>query len=96
MVDLTKPCPRCGKPDPGGRHWRACETLPEGVDPDSVMLDVSVDDGKYRLIYHADAKTPQAFRHGEPWPAFEATMLGSKVIMALAFEIDALREKVNG
>lgn len=64
MVDLKRSCPRCGKSDPGERHVPQCAGLPEGVDPDTVMLDVILANGKYRLIYHMDAKRPQAFRHG--------------------------------
>lgn len=40
------------------------ENLPEGVDPQTVLTDVTV--GKYRFIYHMDAKKPQGFRNGLP------------------------------
>ena len=42
------------------------DPLPEGVDPRTVLIDVMLENGKYRLIYHMDAKRPQAFRYGVP------------------------------
>lgn len=68
--------------------------LPTGVDPKTILFDVTLENGKYRLIYHYDDKRPQAFRHGEPWPAFENLMLGSKVILAMAARIHDLEEEL--
>jgi len=68
--------------------------LPESVDPQMILYDVILDNGKYRIIYHADAKRPQAFRHGEPWPAFADQILGSNAVMAMACRIVELEEEV--
>lgn len=38
------------------------QPLPEGVNASTVLTDVSV--GKYRWIYHFDARGPEAFRDG--------------------------------
>ena len=58
---------------------------------DHILYDVTVDDGKYNLVYFKDGKC-QAYRYHERWPVFEETMAGSKVIMALVARIDELEE----
>lgn len=53
------------------------------------MLSVAVGDGKYTVIQDATGKT-YALRHGEPW----RDCVGDNLVLALAYEVDALREKL--
>lgn len=52
-------------------------------------LDVTVADGKYRVIMGPET-TLQVLRHGEPW----RDLNGDNMILALAREIQSLRTKV--
>lgn len=88
-------CSRCGKPDPGHRHVSQCATLPEGVDPNTILFDVSTAGGKYRFIYYLDAKPPQAFRNGVPWAPFTEKMFGSNGIMSLVCRIADLESELQ-
>ena len=62
------------------------------ADEDTSIYDVTVDDGHYRFVYRASGRA-EAYRHGERWPVFEETMLGSKAILSLVAEVDALKNK---
>jgi hypothetical protein len=54
------------------------------------MIDVTVDDGKYRIIQE-DGRL-RFERHGEPWIDNAALLPGSKMIIAMACEIEELRK----
>ncbi len=56
---------------------------------DVVIFDVSVGDGKYRVV--ATNKTFHAYRHGVGW----RTMTGDKLVWALASELDDARQTVT-
>ncbi len=91
-------CKHCG----GGSidmamHEENCVSKPSHEPEDTVLYDVYLENGKYRFVYHYDAKPPEAYRYGERWPAFEAIMLGSKAIMLLVARIDELdpRDKLE-
>lgn len=55
---------------------------------EEVLLDVAVDDGKYR--YAQTRGGSHVYRHGEPW----RDVTGDGLICAMAGEIDALRERI--
>lgn len=50
---------------------------------------IDIDNGKYSIL-HENSANLRALRYGEPWPAFE----GSNLILAMAQEIEDLREKL--
>lgn len=54
------------------------------------MLNVSIDNGKYTVIQNDDG-TVSVNRYGECW----REVTGDKLILALAYEIDRLREELN-
>jgi hypothetical protein len=75
------------------------DPLPEGVDPRTVLIDVMLENGKYRLIYHMDAKRPQAFRYGVPHqPTQDRMTAGSFRALAtrVAGSFRALATRVAG
>lgn len=53
-------------------------------------MRVTVQDGKYTVIMENDGRL-HALRHGEPW----RDCVGDKLILALAQEVETLREKVK-
>lgn len=57
--------------------------------PGEPLLDVTVADGKYRVVQEADGIL-YALRYGEPWRA----LAGDNLVLALAQEVQALREKL--
>lgn len=59
--------------------------------PDNILYDVTVDGGKYRFVYFADARPPMAYRHGEAWDPRIASMVGDKALMSLVGELHDLR-----
>lgn len=57
------------------------------------LLNVTVADGKYTVIQRADGSTT-ALRYGEAWPAYDGKQVGN-LALALAYEVQALREKLK-
>lgn len=55
------------------------------------LLNIVVADGKYRIVQDADGHV-RAFRHEEPWLDVTTTP-GSRMILAMAYEIEELRSK---
>lgn len=56
----------------------------------NVLLCVELENGKYTVKQDKDGKF-YALRHGEEW----RDLCGDNLILFLAYEVDALREKVN-
>lgn len=54
-------------------------------------LDVTVGDGQYRVIAHADMSGFRALRYGEEW----RSLTGDNLVLALAMEVAKLREVGN-
>jgi hypothetical protein len=63
-----------------------------GYNPE--MLRVSTRDDKYTLIQDADGKT-SALRYDEPWMDSLATVPGSHMTLAFAYEVEYLRAQVE-
>lgn len=59
------------------------------ADP-NILLDVTVYDGKYRLIQRKDEGL-QALRWGEPW----RDLTGDGFVLALGQEIESLRDRME-
>ena len=57
------------------------------------LLDITVSDGKYRIIQQAGGGTV-ALRYGEDWLNVTTTP-GSNMILAMAYELEELRAKVG-
>lgn len=57
-------------------------------------LNVTVGDGKYTVIQEANGRL-RALRYGEPWPARDDSLIGDNLVLALAQEVQALREKID-
>jgi len=53
------------------------------------ILDITVYDGKYRVIFTKTSLT--ALRNGEPW----RDLCGDGLVLALAQEIESLQEQLN-
>ena len=62
------------------------------LDKNKIVLNVSVADGKYRVIATEDGKL-RSLRHGEKWARSDLT--GDGLVLALAQEIRSLREKLT-
>jgi hypothetical protein len=60
-------------------------------------LDVEVDGGKYRIIQGSSGEL-HIERHGEPWlrSGSHVGIVGSKMIIAMACELEELREAAKG
>ncbi len=58
-------------------------------DPNEVLLDVSVEDGKYRYVQTRSES--HVYRHGGRWQ----DVTGNKMIYCAFAEIEALRERVD-
>lgn len=54
------------------------------------ILDVPLDDGKYRVIMHKSGSM-EALRYGEPWRKCD----GDGLIYSLASEVRSLREQLK-
>lgn len=56
-------------------------------------IDVTVGDGKYRYARtrHGDV---YVFRHGEPWEARQADIIGDKFVYCLAAELQEARTEL--
>lgn len=61
--------------------------------PSTVLYDIEIEEGKYRFVYHMDAKPMEVYRYGQRWKAFERMALGNKAIMCLVARIDELQGK---
>lgn len=59
------------------------------------LLNISVDNGKYTIIQREDG-SGEILRNGEPWMSPLCNVQGSKMILAMAYEIEELRTKVAG
>jgi hypothetical protein len=55
-------------------------------------IDVTVDDGKYRIIQHHSGEL-EILRYGEKWMGGPAGFAGSKMIIAMACELEELRAR---
>lgn len=55
------------------------------------VLDITVADGKYRVIQNKDGRVT-AERYGGPW----RDCVGDNLVLALAQEVESLREMVKG
>lgn len=54
------------------------------------LLNIEIDDGKYTLIQRADG-SGEILRYGEPWMAPLCNVAGSKMILAMGYELERLR-----
>jgi hypothetical protein len=57
------------------------------------LLNISVDDGKYTIIQREDG-SGEILRHGKLWMGPLCSIEGNKMILAMAYEIEKLREEV--
>jgi hypothetical protein len=78
------------------RDWLECRDNPtrtEHTHPPAKPvwdLDITVADGKYTVRLGPDRRL-HALRYGEPW----RDCVGDNLILAMAYEIQALREELN-
>jgi hypothetical protein len=75
----------------------------------SDLLNISVDNGKYTIIQREDGSGEfwlgqtrsrqrpvlEILRYGEPWMGPLCNIKGSKMILAMAYELELLRERLN-
>lgn len=54
-------------------------------------LDITLLDGKYRIVANSDMTGFRALRYGEEW----RDLTGDKLVLALVHEVIGLRERVN-
>lgn len=59
--------------------------------PDHLRIDI--DDGKYTIVQPEDGQA-YALRYGKPWLSAEQ-MTGTKMILAMAYELEELRAKLK-
>ncbi|MER9768988.1 hypothetical protein NKJ09_23320 [Mesorhizobium sp. M0189] len=57
-------------------------------------LNVSVSDGRYTIIQKQDGSC-RLLRHGEDWPAYPAGQSIPNIVLALGYEVQALRDKLK-
>lgn len=56
----------------------------------TTLLSVTTKDGKYTVTQEQGGRV-RLLRHGEPWPAGEMAYVGSGLVLALAYELEAAR-----
>lgn len=59
-----------------------------------MLLNIEIDGGKYTLIQNDDG-SGEILRYGEKWMSPLCGVNGSKMILAMGYEIERLREEVN-
>jgi hypothetical protein len=55
------------------------------------LLDVTVADGKYRIVQQDSTSDAEAFRYGEGWIQNLITTPGANMLLAMARELEELR-----
>lgn len=58
------------------------------------LLNISVDNGKYTIIQREDG-SGEIFRYGEPWMSPLCNVEGSKMILAMAYELEKLHNDLH-
>ena len=58
------------------------------------LVRVTCGDGKYTVVQTHQGKV-RLYRHGDPWPAGEDAHLGSGLVLALAYDLAATKEKLE-